>query len=318
MSHLTLNRHKTYSLISRLLTHGLTERDLEAVRQIDVLARHLPAPFDPDESAADHQHIFGFNVFPYESVFLDPSGQLGGVVTSTTIRDYKQAGFEIDSAAGSPDHIGQQLAYLAFLSKAQDKAREENNQMQLELMREYQRAFLDTHILCWLPPLVLSIKNQNTPFYSSLADFTVATVVKHRMSQDRPAGAAFNLPQPPNLFDQEGTGLKEIVAYLLTSVYSGIYFSRDDIGRLAKDQSVPRGFGDRRQMMLSLIRSVAAYGDTDQVLSSIQHLANKWEEAYREMAASSEPMPAAAAWMKRASETANLIELMRSRLKDIE
>jgi TorA maturation chaperone TorD len=318
MSHLTLNRHKTYSLISRLFTHGLTERDLEAVRQIDVLARHSPALFDPDESAADHQHIFGFNVFPYESVFLDPSGQLGGVAANTTIRDYKQAGFAIDSAAGSPDHIGQQLAYLAFLSKAQDKAREENNQIQLELIREYQRAFLDTHILCWLPPLVLSIKNQNNPFYSSVADFTVATVVNHRMSQDRPAGAAFNLPQPPNLFDQEGTGLKEIVAYLLTPVYSGIYFSRDDIGRLAKDQSVPRGFGDRRQMMLSLIRSVAAYGDTDQVLSSTQHLANKWEEAYREMAASSEPMLAAAAWTKRASETADLIELMRSRLKDIE
>ncbi len=318
MSHLTLNRHQTYSLLSRLFTQGLTVCDLETVQQIDSLARHLPAPFDPEEAAADHQHIFGFNVFPYESVFLDPSGQLGGVVTNTTIRDYKQAGFEINTAAGSADHIGQQLEYLAFLSKAEAKAREENNQKQLELSRERQSTFLDTHILCWLPPLVLGIKNQNNPFFSSLADFTVAAVVNHRMSQDGPAVSAFSLPQPPNLADHDGTGLKEIVAYLLTPAFSGIYLSRDDIGRLAKDQSVPRGFGERRQMMMSLIRSVAAYGDTGQVFSSLQQLAENWEEDYREMGASSEPMPAAAAWMKRAAETAGLIALMLSRLMDLE
>ena len=51
MSRLAQNRHQTYSLISRLFTQGLTEGDLETVLQIDVLARHLPAPFDPDESA---------------------------------------------------------------------------------------------------------------------------------------------------------------------------------------------------------------------------------------------------------------------------
>lgn len=318
MSHLTLNRHQTYSLLSRLFTQGLTASDLGTVQQIDCLTRHLPTPFDPEEAAADHQHIFGFNVFPYESVFLDPSGQLGGVVTNTTIRDYKQAGFEINTAAGSADHIGQQLEYLAFLSKAEAKAREENNQKQYELARERQSAFLDAHILCWLPPLVLGIKNQNNSFFSSLADFTVAVIVNHRMSQYGPAVSAFSLPQPPNLVDHDRTGLREIVAYLLTPAHSGIYLSRDDVGRLAKDQSVPRGFGDRRQMMMSLIRSVAAYGDTGQVFSSLQQLAKNWEEGYREMGSSSEPMPAAAAWMKRAAETAGLIALMLSRLMDLE
>jgi len=318
MSYLAMNQNQTYSLLSRLFTYGLTEGDLEAVRQTEALTSHLRALFDADEAAADHQHIFGFNVFAYESVFLDPTGQLGGAVENSTIRDYRLSGFEIDIAAPATDHIGHQLEYLAFLGKREAGAQEENQQTHVELMRQYQRAFLDTHILRWLPPLVLATRNQNHPFYSSLADMTAETIINHRASQDEPAAAAFNLPQPPDLLEQEGTGLKEIAAYLLTPAYSGIYLSRDDISRLARDQSVPRGFGERRQMLISLMRSVAAYGDTGRTFSSLQQLAENWEEAYREMATRSAPMPTAATWMRRAAETASIIARMRSQLMDID
>jgi TorA maturation chaperone TorD len=314
---LALNRHQTYRLLSQLFTHGLTEEDFEIVRQIDALDKHLPDPFDPDEAAADHQHLFGFNVFPYESVFLDPSGQLGGDITTSAIRDYRQIGFDAGSEAGSPDHIGHELALLAFLDQTETKAHEDNLPSQVEVMREYQRSFIDRHILRWLPPLVLAIRDQFHPFYGALATETLDTLVAHRTNLGGTSRARFTLPKPPVLLENEKTGLKEIIAYLLTPAFSGIYLGRDVIGRLARGHSIPRGFGERRQMLTSLLRSAANYGNMGQVLSSLQALVVTWESAYQEMATSPQPIVTAAIWKKRASATAGMISHMRSRLNDV-
>lgn len=317
MSRLALNRYQTYQLLSQLFTHGLTEEDFEVVQQVDALARHLPDPFDTDEAAADHQHLFGFNIFPYECVFLDPSGQLGGDVTTSAIRDYRKIGFDVGSAVGSPDHIGHELALLAFLDQAETRAREENHPSQVALMQDYQRSFLDRHILRWLPPLVLAIRDQIQPFYSALATMTLETVVAHRTFLAGAPIASFNLPESKVLLEDEKTGLKEIVAYLLTPAFSGIYLSRDDIGRLARGHSIPRGFGERHQMLASLLRSAANYADLGQVLSSLQELVIAREISYQEMATSAKPILAAATWKKRASATAGMITQMRSRLQDV-
>jgi TorA maturation chaperone TorD len=311
-----MNQNQTYLLLSRLFAHGLTEEDLEAVRRIDALSNHIPEPFDPDAAAADHQHIFGFNIFAFESVFLDPSGQLGGAVENSTIRDYQRAGFEVNPTAGAADHIAHQLEYLGFLSRTETRAQEEDRQTQVAQTRKYRRAFLDTHLLRWLPPLVLAVRNQNHPFYTSLVEVAMETITNDWMTQDEPAESTFTLPEPPDLLGNEGTGLKEIAVYLLTPAYSGIYLSRDDIGRLARDQSVPRGFGERRQMLTNLMRAVAVYGETELVLSSLQLLVENWVESFREMEARSESVPTTVTWIKRAVETTTIIARMRSRLSD--
>lgn len=314
---MALNRHQTYQLLSQLFTHGLTEEDFKVVRQIDALAKHLPDSFDPDEAAADHQHLFGFNVFPYECVFLDPSGQLGGDITTSAIRDYRQIGFDVGSAVGSPDHISHELALLAFLDQTETKAHEQNHPAQVALMQDYQRSFFDKHILRWMPPLVLAIRDQFHPFYGALATVTLETLVAHRTILGGTPIANFSLPEPPELLEDEKTGLKEIVAFLLTPAFSGIYLGRDDIGRLARDHSIPRGFGERRQMLASLLRSAANYGDMGQVLSSLQALVTAWEISYQEMATSLEPIVTAATWKKRVSTTAGMITHMRSRLQNV-
>jgi len=313
---LALNRYQTYKLLGQLFTSGLTEEVVESVREVDTLAQHLPTSIDLDEAAADHQHIFGFNVFPYESVFLDPSGQLGGDITTSTIRDYRQAGYDADSSIGSPDHIGDELAFLAFLNEAEARANEQNNTAQAELMGKYQRSFLDEHTLRWMPPLVLAIQGQRHPFYRAVAVLMQETVVTHRKALGDLPTASFKLPEPPILLEDEKTGLREIAAYLITTSFSGIYLSRDDIGRLARDNSVPRGFGDRRQMLVNLLRAAATYGDVVLVLSSLQEITNSWEASYKAMANSSEPMHLATSWAKRVVATSSIIAHMSIRLLD--
>jgi hypothetical protein len=123
---------------------------------------------------------------------------------------------------------------------------------------------------------------------------------------------------PPALLEDDKTNLGEIVTYLLTPVYSGIYLSRDDIGRLASRGSVPRGFGERRNMLTDLLRSAANYGHLDQVLASLQDLVANWESLYLQMDASAERYPEAIVWASQASRTTAMLSQIRARASALE
>lgn len=304
---LSQSRSRAYTLLSRLFLQGLTEGALPYALTIPELASAIPEPFDADEAAADHQHLFGFNVFPYQSIFLDPAGLLGGGETERVVRFYRETGFPGDKAGESADHIGHELGLLAFLSGAEDDAREDDLPAVAERMAALQGNFLGRHLLRWLPPLALAIRRQGRSFYTALVNLTVATVAAHWSSLDRDADAEVALPAAPELLGDERTGLREIVAYLLAPAYSGIYLSRDDIGRLGQKQELPRGFGRRQDMLLNLMRSAANYEALEPLLSSLQSLAGEWEIAYRDLAARPKPLPYTSQWASRAAGTVKLL-----------
>ncbi|HFQ92410.1 MAG TPA: hypothetical protein ENK32_00240, partial [Anaerolineae bacterium] len=94
-------RSRSYQLLSRLFLQGVTPEILSMVQAAPELAAALPDPVDFDELAAVHYQLFGMNVFPYESIFLDDSGLLGGRVTDGVIRSYGRFGFTADTAVDS-------------------------------------------------------------------------------------------------------------------------------------------------------------------------------------------------------------------------
>lgn len=274
----------------------------------------LPYPFDADEAAADHHHLFGFNVFPYQSIFLDPAGLLGGEIAESVIGSYQQAGFALGqgelASSESADHIGHEFSYLAFLCAAESKAWEEERPSQWQTMIDYQRRFLDVHLLRWLPPLVLAIKQQGNPLYSALADITIELSAAHWTDiwdERQPhAGAPFASPQrdlPRALGSDEA--LRGTANYLLTPVYSGLYLSRDDIGRLAREHQLPRGFGRRRGMLMNLLRSAMTYECLGALLDSFALLAGEWRDAYRHMV---EGQIYTRFWQVRVEEMAGVLE----------
>ncbi|MGD2049156.1 MAG: molecular chaperone TorD family protein, partial [Chloroflexota bacterium] len=277
---------------------------------IPKLVEALPESFDEDEAAADHQHLFGFNLFPYQSIFLGSSGLLGGDIAEGALQCYQKAGFDVQASSESADHIGYELHFLAYLSSQEAKARQDGRSEILQRTTGWQRDFLDGQLLPWLPPFVQALGRQEYPFYAALADLTLNLVTEHRASLEPDPAADFQLARPPELLEDEKTGLKEIVGYLLLPVYSGIYLSRDDIGRLARGHSLPRGFGDRRQMSLNLLRSAANYGGLSPILGELQDLARSWSAAYAEMALEPSLSPFASQWYSRASSTAYILEDM--------
>ncbi len=317
-SQLAKARGRTYDLLGRLILNGLTAEQLPFVKAIPELAATLPVSFDADEAAADHQQIFGFNVHPHESIFLDPAGLLGGPVAEVVLLDYRQAGFSGQIDSDMADHLGRELRYLALLSDLEAKARTNNLRDVAQRMAGLQRDFLDDHLLRWLPPLTLSIEQESLAFYTALVQlaFDVATV--HRADLLAEPAPEFTLPEPPELLTQKDTGLREIAAYLLASPYSGIYLSRDDIGRLARKHELPRGFGDRQQMLLNLWRSATTYNSLEASLEALQELVSSWHDTYRQMAENPYLRPFVAVWETRAAATMALLAEMRSDLPPLD
>ena len=280
---IALARHHTYALFGRLYLEGVTAVTLPTLQSIPELAGTLPNTFDADEAAAEHQSLFGFNVFPYESIFLDETGLLGGAATDAALESYRQAGFPFGDNSASADHIGHELALLAHLCGAEAEALEDNLPLVTERMRGLQRDFLQSHLVRWLPPFVLAVKRQERPFYTALAALTLEFANDHGGAfRETPLEAP--LPKPPNLLDNDKTSLKDIAEFLTTPPHSGIFLSRDDVGRLARQMDLPRGFGDRTQMLTNLMRTAAQYDTLPALLEAIRQHVVAWNNDYDQIA----------------------------------
>src|SRR5437588_9321323 len=123
------SRQATYDLLARLY---LAEPDPGLARQL----RGLPGfaelvPEDArleewlEDEAAEYQWLFGMNVYPYESIFVDRELMLNTEAADRVVALYRECGFELGNSKlktmplseakgqnsklkipGAPDHLG--------------------------------------------------------------------------------------------------------------------------------------------------------------------------------------------------------------------
>ncbi len=321
---LALARRLTYELLGQLFLDGVTAVTRSTIQIIHSLSQTVPEPFNADEAAANHHTLFGFNVFPYESIFLDSSGLLGGAITDAVLFSYQEAGFAVYVDSTSPDHIGQELALLAHLCGAEADAWADNRPLVVERMQNLQRRFLEEHLLRWLIPFVTAVKGQKRPFYSALAQLTLDFVHDHFQELSAsdnhrlytPLRLNNFLPVPPSLLDNEKTGLKEIANYIATPAYSGFFLSWQDVTQLARTQNIPRGFGDRMQMLTNLLRGAAQFDTLPALLNEMQTMITSWQDAYAAIGNTMpELSPFIAIWQERVGQTGQLLSQIEQKMK---
>lgn len=315
-----LARHHSYALLSKLFLDGLTSDLLPTLQQINVLAAFLPDPFDADEAAATHYHLFGLNIFPYEAVFLGSRSQgstiqLGGPLTQSVEQRLREVSYPLGSGDVSPDHIGHELGFLAHLSAAEADAWEDALPKTARQMQQRQREFLRAHLLGWLPALCQAIGNQSAPFYTALTDLTQQLVQDHALALSLAASAPpahhDELPQAPRLLKDRKTGLRQIARFLCVPAFSGIYLSRDSMSAMARDLQLPRGFGSREKMLENLFYAAVQYDALDALLAALDDAAAKWQQAYRR-AFVPELQRFTQSWQERVAATRALLEEMAS------
>lgn len=306
-----LARHYGYLLLSRLYLEGLTLELLPFASAVPELAAVLPPSFAADEAAAEHYHLLIHILFPYESIFLDEAGLMGGRVRQALLTVYGRAGYTVEPPSAEPDHIGCELRFLAFVCAAEAEAWARGETAVINQLRGLQQSFLQAHLLRWAIPLAIAIRQQAQPFYVALIDLTLALLNDHYadlLPNHESNGPGFALPERSRLLDDPATRLRDVTRYLLTPPYSGFFLSREVIGQIGRQLNLPVGFGGREDLLATLLHTGGQYELAPECLNALHKIACLWEADYGATVAElSAFAPFVVPWRARAAETIDVL-----------
>jgi TorA maturation chaperone TorD len=284
----------SFELLSRLWLHEPDARALETVRGIESLAPHIGTSA---ELSMAYTELLLLNVYPYGTVFTDPSGELNAPSGWRTPRRYEASGYSPPELfeVGAPDHAGLCLGFLGHLA-----ARGESDP-------EFSSLLLD-----WLPVCCIAVEREPSahPFYKSAAALTRAMLLQEAAVRADPP------PEPPEDTDPEGeVGLSHIVRYLLAPARSGLFLSRSRIGWIARRAGMRIPFGSRWEVAETLFSAAGESGCVPEVLKLLREETDAWEGAYRKLFAQHPHWaPFARRWLERIAKTQRKLAGMREML----
>lgn len=284
----------------KILSHFWLEEVQESDDEIIVALPELAQAFSPgpnrDDLAVEYQRLFGFNLPPYESVFVDPSAMLMAPATGRVQTLYQQVGWTPPAGirAGAPDHLGLQLLALAdWMEQRQTWA---TNRL------------LTRHLALWVPAFIFALQRlAPPPFYATLAELTLELILSTLPAQAVPGGDPFpNLPPPP-IFRASGPDefappsppnsapaepelssqelrLRDVVKKLLPPCEVGLHITRQDIVRISQTLDLPVTMGDRFKMLESLFRQAGEFDLVPDMLAQLNQLFQRADQAYQSWA----------------------------------
>lgn len=120
----------------------------------------------------------------HESSYVDPSGRLRGLVASEVERAYATAGTTLATPLGGelPDHVAFELEFLSLLCAEEGGAWRRRRRTQAQAWLSEEAAFLDEHLLRWLPRLAAKVRRAagHGSFYAQVAAAAHAFVAHDR------------------------------------------------------------------------------------------------------------------------------------------
>lgn len=303
---------------ARILGHfwleELTSHDVDLIEALPELAHTNPGSTaaDLDALAVEYQRLFGFNLPPYESVFIDPSAMLLAPATDRVQHLYRQAGWTppANNRAGAPDHLGLQLLALAdWLEQPQPWAA---------------HRLLGEHLALWAPPFLHTLTRLKPhPFYAALAELTLNLILSSLTAAALPAADPFPQLPPPPVFrgsgpdefapappapdspdDDAALRLRDVVKKLLPPRDTGLFLTREDMARLAQSLNLPVTVGDRFKMLETLFRQAGEFELLPQLFDQFNRLLDQTQADYHQWAAEYPTWQLyAAAWQQRLDHT---------------
>jgi TorA maturation chaperone TorD len=307
-------RSKAYRLFSRLFREGLTRETVALVRALPWPVDPVPEPPDFDELAAAHYDLFGFNVFPVASAFLEPEGRPVGRITGESLRWRQRLGLG-EHPGEAPDHVSSLLETLGRLCADLSDVSEPGEKKMLERQAA---SFLDVFVLSWLPSLVCAIKRHGDAFYAHLAELTLELTLSHRLDLMDVAAVPRPEMSTSEPLDLQEASLADAAHFLLDTSRCGLWLSRRDIQQIGRGQRIPSGFGSRRQLLNNLFRSAAEYGRACAVLENIDAVAEGTKTCLMDISGACEDLSALfAEKLGQIDETRQLLDRMREGLVNL-
>lgn len=259
---LALARARTCGWISEVVLDGWTPRALEVAAGLE----WLDLPHDAERRAARHHRVFGQGIPPYESVFLDPQGQLGGSCSEAVRQAYRRFGFQSTRTDVEPDHLGVQCAALCFLYGAEADALRDG--VDAAAIVELRASFVDAHLGRWVGALAVAVAAHEVHELTGLVELLVELLGGTRVLEGT----------PETLLEAENTGLKQVCRYLTRPARCGAWLSVRDIQIVARRAELACGFGPRVKMLESLWFSAVDHQRLPRLVESLQMQLEPWSE----------------------------------------
>lgn len=203
----------------------------------------LPGP--PD--AAEHTDLFGFQLYPYASVYLGSEGMLGGEARDRIAGFWSAIG-ELPPA--EPDHL---TVLLALLATIHEREREIADEPGKRILRHARHAFFWEHIGSWVFAYLGHAREIGSPFYRAWADTLHRALIDEATALGHARELPLHLRAAPGLPAPDETTAARFADTLLAPVRSGIILTRADLARLAEDLGVGVRMGERRTALQQLI-----------------------------------------------------------------
>lgn len=263
------------------------------------LAEALGLPAPPD--AATHTDLFGFQLYPYASVYLGPEGMIGGEAEGRIAGFWRAVGRE---APPEPDHLASLVGlYVALGDEEAERAAEPGADARIALVARSRRALLEEHLAPWVFPFLERVEELGGTFHRRWAGMLRAFLLDEVGRGGAVATRSVHLEVAPALPDPREEGAGPFMAALLAPVRSGVILTRADLARIARALQLGLRAGERRYALEHLLGQAAP-----DVLAA---LADEVERQADMHAARSDPVGAPATFLEaRARATATLLRTL--------
>jgi TorA maturation chaperone TorD len=197
--------------------------------------------------AAEHTDLFGFQLYPYASVYLGAEGMLGGEARDRVAGFWRALHL---TPPAEPDHLAVLLALYATLAEAE--ASEEEPAQRL-LRRASRKALLWEHLLSWLPGYLDKVNEIAPPFYRAWGRLLQKVLLVEAASLGPPEASPLHFREAPALGRPMDEGSDPFVDSLLAPVRAGMILVRSDLVRAARELGLGLRLGERRFVLRALL-----------------------------------------------------------------
>ena len=278
---IALSRARLYRLLSDLFRQGLSPEMRAELESFELTIFDLPAELDHDLAAADHFEILDLQIPPFESLFRDPSGLVGGQIESQILERCLQMECDLRTSEISADHVVNELLVAGELCRREQQCIESGDVSGLERARRLQLEWLSAHPIRWLHSFCFALFELNHPFYSQLGELTLELVESQLEELNMALDGSVATPsseQESQPFDIDGP--RKLAEYLCLPICSGLYLSKAQISVLATQLELTTGFTTRAVMLQNVIESAIKFEKLDAFLSALEQCMLRLTEQY--------------------------------------
>ncbi len=280
------------------------------------LAAALDLPEPPDR--AGHEALFGFQLYPWASVYLGAEGMLGGDALRRVEGFWRAVGRDIPQ---DPDHLASLLGLYAALMDEEEALRDavaspptarasegaerdvEAGKARAELVSRSRRALLEEHLAPWVFAFLERVRELGGAFHAAWAGL-LAGILEGEVARGGPLDRIPDaLEAHPPLPDPRSEGAGPFLGGLLAPAVSGMILTRADLARIAAARDLGLRAGERRYALEHLLGQEAG-----SVLLDIAEEAERQAGAHR---ARVNHLGVGAGWgVHRATAAANLLRTL--------